>query len=247
VKTTLYVVPGSHSSMAGRLMLEHKGIAYHRVDLIAGLHKPILRVLGFKDTTVPALRIDGRRIQGTLRISKALDELCPDPPLFPADQPARAAVGETERWGERQLQPVPRRLGWWAAKRNRSALRGFIEGARLHVPLGLAVRAAGPIIWAEVRINGATDVAVQADLAALPAMLDQVDMWLNDGVLGRQPPTAADYQIATSVRLLLCFEDLRETIGIRPGREVRTHARVRLSRRSPRCLPRGLDRRSTLS
>ena len=108
--------------MAGRLMLEHKGIAYHRVDLIPGLHKPILRVLGFKDTTVPALRIDGRRIQSTLRISRALDELCPDPPLFLEDEAARAAVEEAERWGERQLQPVSRRLGWWAARRNRSAL-----------------------------------------------------------------------------------------------------------------------------
>jgi glutathione S-transferase len=217
VKATLYVVPGSHPSMAGRLMLEHKGIAYHRVDLIAGLHKPILRALGFRDTTVPALRIDGRRIQGTLRISKVLDDLCPHPPLFPAAQAARAAVEEAERWGEQQLQPVPRRLSWWAARRSRSALRGFAEGARLHVPLGLAVRTAGPIIWAEVRINRATDEAVQADLVALPAMLDQVDTWLSDGVLGGQPPTAADYQIATSVRLLLCFEDLRETIGLRPA------------------------------
>jgi glutathione S-transferase len=217
VKTTLYVVPGSHPSMAGRLMLEHKGIGYHRVDLIPGLHKPILRMLGFKDTTVPALRIDGRRIQSTLRISRALDELCPDPPLFPEDEAARAAVEEAERWGEAQLQPVPRRLTWWAARRNRPATRGFLEGARLHVPLGLVVRTAGPIIWAEVRINRATDVAVQADLAALPAMLDQVDLWLHDGVLGRKPPTAADYQIATSVRLLLCLEDLRETIGLRPA------------------------------
>src|SRR5438270_3708640 len=110
MRATIYVVPGSHPSMAGRLMLEHKGIAYHRVDLIPGLHKPILRAFGFRDTTVPALRIDGRRIQGTLRISKALDELCPDPPLFPADPSARAAVEEAERWGEGQLQPVPRRL-----------------------------------------------------------------------------------------------------------------------------------------
>ena len=203
--------------MAGRLMLEHKGIAYQRVDLIPGLHKPILRVLGFKDTTVPALRIDGRRIQGTLRISKSLDELCPDPPLFPEDEAARAAVELAERWGEGQLQPVPRRLTWWAVRRNRPAVRGFLEGARLHVPLGLVVRTAGPVIWAEVRINRATDVAVQADLAALPAMLDQVDAWLSDGVLGGQPPTAADYQIATSVRLLLCSEDLRETIGLRPA------------------------------
>ena len=30
-------------------------------------------------------------------------------------------------------------------------------------------------------------------------------------------PTAADYQIATSVRLLLCFDDLRDAIERRPA------------------------------
>jgi glutathione S-transferase len=223
---TLYVVPGSHPSMAGRLMLAHKGIAYRRVDLIAALHKPILRALGFKDTTVPALRIDGRRLQSTLRISRALEELRPDPPLFPSDGPQRRAVEEAERWGEEELQPIPRRLSWWALRRSRPAVRSFAEGSRLGVPIGLAARTAGPIIWAEVRINGATDAAIQADLAALPAMLDRVDAWLEDGVLGRQPPNAADYQIATSIRLLLLFEDLREAIERRP---VASYARTLVS------------------
>jgi glutathione S-transferase len=216
---TLFVVPGSHPSMAGRLMLEHKGIPYRRVDLIPALHKPILRALRFPGTTVPALRIDGRRIQSTLTISRVLDQLQPDPPLFPADQARRAEVEEAERWGEEVLQPVPRRLSWCALglDRSRSGLRTFAEGARLHVPTGLAVRTAAPIIWAEVKINKASDAAVEADLAALPAMLDRVDAWLESGVLGGTPPTAADYQIATSIRLLLCFDDLRDMLTRRPS------------------------------
>jgi len=220
---TLYVVPGSHPSMAGRLMLEHKGIAYRRVDLIPALHKPILRVLRFSGTTVPALRIDGRRIQSTLDLSRALEAMRAEPPLFPADAQARAAVEEAEAWGEDVLQPIPRRLSWWALRRDRSALRSFADGARLHVPLGLAVRTAAPIVWAEARINEAHDDAIRADLAALPALLDRVDAWLADGVLGGSPPTAADYQIATSVRLLLCFDDLREAIDRRAAGE---HARA---------------------
>jgi glutathione S-transferase len=223
VSATLYVVPGSHPSMAGRLMLEHKGIAYRRVDLIPGLHKPILRVLRFSGTTVPALRIDGRRIQSSLELSRALEEMRPDPPLFPADPAARAAVEEAEAWGEGVLQPIPRRLSWWALRKDRSAMLSFADGARLHVPLGPAVRTAGPIVWAEQRINGATDEAIRADLAALPGLLDRVDAWLADGRLGGNPPTAADYQIATSVRLLLCFDDLRDEIDRRPAGE---HARA---------------------
>ena len=216
-QATLFVVPGSHPSMAGRLMLEHKGIAYRRVDLIPALHKPILRALRFGDTTVPALRIDGRRLQHTVEISRALDELQPDPPLFPAGAPARAAVEAAERWGEETLQPVPRRLSWWALRRDRRPMRSMAEGARLRVPLGLAIRTAQPIVWVEARINRADDAAIKADLAALPAMLDRVDALLGDGVLGGRSLTAADYQIATSVRLLLCFDDLRAAIDRRPA------------------------------
>jgi glutathione S-transferase len=50
-----------------------------------------------------------------------------------------------------------------------------------------------------------------------------VDALLAEGVLGASPPTAADYQIATSVRLLLCFDDLREAIDRRVAGE---HARA---------------------
>jgi glutathione S-transferase len=216
METTLYVVPGSHPSMAGRLMLEHKGVAYRRVDLLPALHKPILRALRFNDTTVPALRLDGRRLQSTLRISRELEALVPDPPLFPSDPADRAVVEEAERWGEEVLQSVPRRLSWWALRRDRSAMRSFSEGFRLHVPLGPAIALGAPIVWVEVKINGADDAAIQADLAALPALLDRVDGWLAEGVLGRSPATAADYQIATSVRLLLCFDDLTEMLEPRP-------------------------------
>jgi hypothetical protein len=53
--STLFVVPGSHPSMTGRLLLEHKHIRYRRIDLLPAIHKPLLRLLGFADTTVPAL------------------------------------------------------------------------------------------------------------------------------------------------------------------------------------------------
>ncbi len=202
--------------MAGRLMLEHKQLEYRRIDLLPAIHKPLLRVLRFSDTTVPALRIGERRLQGTLTISRALEEWRPEPPLFPADEAANAAVQAAERWGEAVLQPLPRRLSWWAFGRNRAGLRSFAAGAKLHVPLGLAIRAGGPIIAAERRINGASDEAVQADLAALPALLDHVQELLDAGTLGGSSLNAADYQIATSIRLLMCFDDLRAGVEQRP-------------------------------
>jgi glutathione S-transferase len=212
---TLYVVPGSHPSMAARLMLEHKRINYRRIDLLPAIHKPALRILRFADTTVPAMRIGRRRLQNTLTISRALEQLRPEPPLFPADAARREAVEAAERWGEAMLQPIPRRLTWWAFARDRSGLKSFAAGANLHVPLGLAIRTAAPIIAAERRINSATDDAVRTDLATLPAMLDHVEELLAAEILGGDRPNAADYQIATSIRLLLCFDDLRGPIARR--------------------------------
>jgi glutathione S-transferase len=212
----LYVVPGSNSSMSARLALQHKGLHYERVDLIPTVHMVFLRLAGFRARTVPALRIDGKRVQGSLAVARALEQLRPEPPLFPADPEGRRRVEEAERWGEAVLQPMPRRLAWWAIKRERKALRSFAEGAALHVPIGLAIRAAGPIIRFEIHAHGATDETVRADLRALPETLSRIDAWIDGGVIGGATPNAADFQIAPSVRLLMCPDQLRPRVAERP-------------------------------
>jgi glutathione S-transferase len=216
VRIELYVVPSSNPSMSARLALEHKRLDYQRVDLLPTIHAAILRLAGFSGRTVPALRADGRRIQGSLEIARALEQLCPDPPLFPADREERQRVEEAERWGEAVFQPVPRRLVWWAINRDRRALRSFAEGARLHVPLGLATRVAGPIVRWEIRTHQATNETVRTDLGALPETLDRIDAWIGEAVIGGPRPNAADFQIAPSVRLLMCAEQLRPLIAKRP-------------------------------
>ena len=214
---TLFVIPGSHPSMAGRLMLERKGIEYRRVDLVPVIHKGVLRAAGFPGVTVPALRLDGQRLQGSRTIARALDALRPEPPLFPADPERREAVERAEAWGDEVLQPVPRRLSWAAFKRDRAPLGSFAEGARLGIPTELATRTSAPVVALAARLNRAGDEQVRSDLERLPAMLDRIDGWIEEGVLGGSEPNAADYQIATSVRLLSCFDDLRPALEGRPA------------------------------
>jgi glutathione S-transferase len=67
------------------------------------------------------------------------------------------------------------------------------------------------------RLNRATDASIERDLAALPGLLDHVDGLIADGVIGGDEPNAADLQIATSVRLLMTFADLRPAIESRPA------------------------------
>jgi glutathione S-transferase len=211
----LYVIPGSHPSMAAELMLQRKGIDYKRRDLVTAMHIPILKALRFPERTVPAIKWDdGRKIQGTRQISRFLDEVQPEPPLFPAE--TRGQVEEAERWGDKQLQSVPRRLAWYALGRDRSELKGFMQGYKLGLPTSVAVATAGPIIWAEQKINKASGDAVRADLARLPELLDHVDKLLADGVIGGDQPNAADYQIGTSVRLLMAFDQLKPLVDGRP-------------------------------
>jgi glutathione S-transferase len=217
----LYVIPGSHPSMAVRLMLEAKGIEYKRVDLMPVISKGALRALRFPGNTVPALKIDGRRIQGSREIARALDELVPEPPLLPSDPAERTSVEQAERWGDEELQAPVRRILWYALRSDRAPLRSYSEGAKLGIPIGLAVKTAAPIVATASRLNKASDENVRADIAALPGMLQRIDDWIAEGVLGGEQPNAADLQIAPSIRLAMTLDDLRPAIA---GRPVGEHA-----------------------
>jgi glutathione S-transferase len=213
----LYVIPGSHPATAAALMLDYKGIPFDRTDLIPVVSKAVLRAAGFPRATVPALKIDGERIQGSREISRALDRIKPEPPLFPANPDARAAVEEAERFGDEQLQHPIRQLLWWGFRREKDNLRGYSDGAHLGIPVGLAVKTGGPLVALSARLNEASDANARAALAALPRLLDQVDAYIADGTIGAAEPNAADFQIATSIGLALTLDDLKPLIDLRPA------------------------------
>jgi glutathione S-transferase len=214
----LYVLPASHPSMAAELMLKRKGVEYKRRDLIFMMHIPVVKARRFPGRTVPALIWeDGRKVQGTRNISRFLDEERPDPPLFPSDPEQRRAVEEAERWGEEQLQDPVRRLIWIALGRDHSTSKDFLRGYKLGVPTSIAAATSAPIIWAEAKLNKASEETARADLQRVPELLDHVDELIAQGVIGGDVPNAADYQIATSVRLLMAFDQLRPLIEARPA------------------------------
>ena len=213
----LYVIPGSHPSVAAQLMLEHKGIPYKRKDLMPVVSKGVLRAVGFPGITVPALKIEGKKIQGSRPITRELDRLRPEPPFFPADPELRAKVEEAERFGDEELQHPVRQMIWWALRKDKAPLRSYSEGAKLGIPTGLAVATAGPILAATAYYNEATDENVRRGLAELPGFLDRIDTWIEAGVLDGEQLNVADYQIAPSLRLAMTLQDLRPAIDTRPA------------------------------
>jgi glutathione S-transferase len=216
MKARLYVIPASHPSICSALMLDHKGVEYKRTDLLPVISKLALRGLGFQRTTVPALKVDGNRVQGSREIAREIERLVPEPPLFPTDPEKRAAVEEAERFGDEELQHPIRQILWWTIKKDKAPLRSYSEGARLGVPM----LTAAPIVALSSRFNEASDENVRRDLSALPALLDRVDAWIADGTLNGEQPNAADFQIAPSIGLMMTLDDLRPAIEDRPAGEL---------------------------
>jgi glutathione S-transferase len=235
----LYVIPGSHACRAAMLMLGHKDLEYERVDFVTMLHPLLARLHGFDaggqtraagngrsfgirlgDTlgTVPALAAGSERVSTNHGIARWLDEHHPDPPLLPSDPDARAAVEEAERWANETLQMVTRRLTLAAAVRDPAGFaRASGDGRmgyllypqerlrRLIIPrIGRGVFAAGRRAEGEL-------------LAELPSLLDRIDAWIDEGVVGGARPNVADLMVAPCLALVLYRPDVRPLFEGRPA------------------------------
>jgi glutathione S-transferase len=233
---TLYSISLSHPGHAARLMLERKGIEHRVVDLVPGMHPALLRLRGFRGSTVPALRIDGQSLQGSLVISQALEQIRPQPALFPSDPERRRAVEEAERWGERELQPLPRRLFRWGVATQSWMRRLLTEEVGMPAPGVMAVLNI-PVARVFARRSGATDERIRADIASLPSLLDRVDQLIGDGTIGAAEPNAADFQIGTSLRALMVFDDLRPALEGRPAADLALRVLPKLGRPVPALAP----------
>ena len=198
-------------------MLEYKGLDYKPIWLLPGLHPILLRTRGFSGATVPAAKIDGRKVQTSLAIARALDDLQPEPPLFPSDPEQRVEVEEAERWADEVLQDVPRRIVRWMSV-HRPETRTMIA-REIGVPL--------PRFAAWINAPTARYMANKVDsdreihnaIGAVGEVLDHVDELIEQGVIGGEVPNVADFQIATSVRALLTVRDLDRATQGRPAAE----------------------------
>ena len=213
----VYSISFSHPSRAARLMLEHKGIDYKLVKIGAGMQAVQIRLAGFNGGTVPALRIGGRRALGTLAISRLLDEIRPEPPLFPVDAARRRAVEEAEAWGDGVLQPIPRRLLRWALRHHHAARVTFSRGLGTPLPQLAAVLIAPVAGFYARREQAASTQRIRRDWRELPGHLDHVDELIAAGTIGGEARNAADFQIGTTIRVMLACADFEPLIAGRPA------------------------------
>jgi glutathione S-transferase len=199
-------------------MLERKGLDHKVIWLLPGLWPALLRTRGFRGGTVPAMKVDGRRIQGSTLISRELEEIKAQPPLFPSDSEKRIAVEEAERWGDEVLQDVPRRIVRWMSVHRPETKVMIARDVGIPFPRFAAWINAPAAKHLANKVD--SDGEIQRAIAQIPEVLDHVDQLIADGVIGGDEPNAADFQIATSVRALLNVADLDPVTKERPAADL---------------------------
>jgi glutathione S-transferase len=214
----LYGTPPSPPSHGARLMLERKGLDHKVIWLLPGMWPALLRTRGFRGGTVPAMKIDGRRVQGSTVISRALEELEPEPALFPADPERRAAVEEAERWGDEVLQNVPRHIVRWMSVHRPETKVLIAEDVGIPFPRFAAWINTPAARHLANKVDA--DGQVQHAIAQVPEVLGHVEELIAKGVIGGDQPNAADFQIASSVRALLNVKDLDPVTQGRPAADL---------------------------
>jgi len=212
----LHALAPSHPCMTAEAALKLKGLAYERIDFVPGEHvAKMAELYGEGNTTVPGLTIDGEPVHGSRPILARLEQLEPDPALYP--EPRAQEIREAERWGDEELQDLGRRLPWGALHFRPEAIGTFGGGGPLD-PAGtdFAIRLARGT-WKYHKI---TAERLAEDLEGLPAKLDRVDELAAQGTIGGEAPNAADLQIGATVRVLLTVGDLHPLIEDRPAGEI---------------------------
>jgi glutathione S-transferase len=198
----LHVIPPSHPCQAVIAALRMKGLEYERVEISPGEHVETMRAIyGEEHHTVPGMLVDGEPVHGSSAILERLDELAPEPVLYPS-----AEVREAERWGDGELQDLGRRLPWGALHFRPETMgtfggAGALDGPGTDFAIGY-IRAS----WKYHRISAAR---LQQDLTGLPELLAHVERLGADGVIGGDVPNAADLQIGATLRVLLTLGDLQ--------------------------------------
>ncbi len=212
----LYVIHGSHPCAAVEKALALKGIQYSLQEWPPPLHVP-LQLLLFGHRTVPALRNGDEKLVGSRTIMRRLDEMLPEPRLYPADAGPRARVEEAERWGEEEFQQVARDLIWAGLVHRPGALVSYSRRSRLPIP-AIGIRLSAPLIAIpELLLNRTNDKVARRRLLELPQQLDRIDDWIADGTIGDpEHPNAADLQILSTVALIATVADAREALAGRP-------------------------------
>ena len=180
---TLWQIDVSHFSEKARWALAWKGVEHRRRSPVPGAHMAVaLWLTRGAHHTFPVLSIDGRRIGDSTAIVAALEELHPDPPLYPAEIGERRRALELEEFFDEELGPQIRQLAWYEFGNDPER---FAELMELTAPKPLArfgrPTAAYARAYTSLRFRAGDAEEAERGRAKVLAALDLLEAELGDG------------------------------------------------------------------
>ncbi len=200
----LHQFPYSHYNEKARWALDWKGIAHERVDYLPGPHAPQMQRLSGQ-MQVPVLQIGERTIAGSAAIIDALENLQPEPSLYPSDPVLRERALALQRHFDAEVGPRVRRALFSVLLREPAYVCRVFAGRR-SAPVRAAYRALFPVtrqvMGRSMSIFDAREVAeaFEATRAALDLVASSVGP---SGQLVGDRFSVADLTAAANLALLV--------------------------------------------
>jgi glutathione S-transferase len=160
-----------------RWALDFKGIAHRRRSVAPGSPRGFWLSRG--DGTLPTMDLDGERIVDSTAIIAALEQLRPDPPLYPDDPEERRRALELEDFFDEHAGHDMRRVGFWELRDDLDFGLRFMttDQPRLRAAIvRTRLRVAFPFVWRYM--NGRydfTEESVERSRGVLAAALDRIE------------------------------------------------------------------------
>jgi len=182
-KPTLWQIEISHYSEKVRWALDYKHVPHVRRSPLPGTHIPIaLALTGGAQLTLPILTVDGRTIGDSTAILAALEEIQPQPPLYPTDPKERARALELEEFFDEQLGPHTRLLSFFELMQEPDVF-AEVAAASVPGPFGRVKPLVGAYARVLTSVRWGANSAAAADRAraAILAALDRLEAELEQG------------------------------------------------------------------
>lgn len=180
----LWHISVSHYSEKVRWALDWKGVDYERHAPPPGPHMAtaLLMTRG-EHKTFPLLKLDGKAIGDSTVIIAALEELYPEPPLYPADPAERRRALELEDFFDEELGPHSRHIAFHYLRRDPEKLSEF-AAALMPPPIvrfALARRAAGAAAGAfsGMRYGVGSEESAERSRQKVHAAMDRLELELD--------------------------------------------------------------------
>ncbi|MGK2956290.1 MAG: glutathione S-transferase N-terminal domain-containing protein [Solirubrobacterales bacterium] len=202
---TMHVVPFSHPCMTARAGLEHKGLEFEEVMLLPGNQDGVLEgIYGEGKTTVPGIQVGEEPIHTSIAILRYIDTEIPENPLYP--EPIAAEIKEAEEWGDAVFQDLGRRLPFGALHFRPGSMGTFAGVGELDAAGTDYAMKNLRGIWKYMRLTASQLIE---DIAGMPANIEKIEGYAERGIIGGDEPTAADFQIASTARVLMNVGDVK--------------------------------------